>query len=183
MADEVTHLLQEVRKGNKDVQNALYGLVYRELRAIAGRRFRYEQPGHTLQPTALVNEAYLRLVKQENDWKNRAHFYGVAAQVMRNILVDYARQRRAEKRGGSQVVMDFGNLMIVSTANLDQLIAIDEALRRLCNLDERQAQIVELRFFGGLTEVEVGEVLGISTRTVKREWSFARAWLHAELAL
>jgi RNA polymerase sigma factor (TIGR02999 family) len=182
MAGEITSLLQLVKRGDRKAQEELYQLVYRELHSIASRRFRSERKGHTLQPTALVHEAYLRLLQQQNtDWKDRAHFFAVAAQIMRHILIDYARRQAAGKRGSAKAVVDFGDVMIVSNIDLDRLIAVDRALQELSELDERQAQIVEMRFFGGLTEEEVGEVLGLSARTIKREWTVAKAWLHAEL--
>jgi RNA polymerase sigma factor (TIGR02999 family) len=183
MPGEITTLLQLVRGGDRRAQDDLYQLVYRELHLIATRRFRGERQDHTLQPTALVHEAYLRLLQEEDkDWKNRAHFFAVAAQIMRHILIDHARQQAAEKRGSGQPVVELGDLRIVANMDLDCLIAVDLALQKLARLDERQGQIVEMRFFGGLTEEEIGEVLGLSSRTIKREWTVAKAWLHAELA-
>lgn len=184
MPGEITTLLRQIRAGDNRAQEDLYQLVYRELRLIAARRFRLERRDHTLQPTALVHEAYLRLLQQKDkDWRSRAHFFAVAAQIMRHILTDYARQQAAEKRGSGQPVVELGGLMVVSNIDLDRVISVDRALKKLAELDERQGQIVEMRFFGGLTEEEIAEVLGLSARTIKREWTVAKAWLHAELAL
>jgi len=179
---EVTRLLREVRSGDQEATGRLIAAVYGELRQVAGRAMRRERPGHTLQPTALVNEAFLRLVNQTGiEWKDRAHFFGVAARLMREILVDYARQHAAAKRGGGfKVTLD--DSLLVSEGRLDEVIAWDEVLRRLEQLDARQSRIVELRFFGGLNVEEVAEVMEISTPTVKREWASAKAWLHRELA-
>jgi RNA polymerase sigma-70 factor, ECF subfamily len=179
---EITNLLVQLQNGNRDAQSRLIPLVYAELRRVAARYMRGEQPGHTLQATALVHEAYLRLAGQtEINWQNRAHFFGVAASLMRRILVDHARTRRAKKRGGSnqKVSLDVGTL--VQSDPPRQVLALDEALERLARRDPRQSRIVELRFFGGLSEEETAEVLGISTRTVKRDWRVARAWLYQQL--
>jgi len=177
---EVTRLLREVRSGDKEATSRLITAVYGELRQLAARAMRRERPGHTLQPTALVNEAFLRLVNQAAvEWKDRAHFFGVAARLMREILVDYARSHAAAKRGGLKVTLDDG--LLLSEGRLEEVIAWDEVLQRLEQLDRRQGRIVELRFFAGLNVEEVAEVLGISTPTVKREWASAKAWLHREL--
>ena len=131
----------------------------------------------------MVHEAYLQLLGQKDkEWKNRAHFFGVASQVMRRILVDYARQHRADKRGGGVPLLQIDSLAIATTYDPCDLLEVDRALTRLCAFDERQARIVEMRFFGGLTEEEIGEVLGVTARTIKRDWKMAKAWLHAELA-
>jgi RNA polymerase sigma factor (TIGR02999 family) len=144
---------------------------------------RQERPDHTLQATALMNEAYLRLVSQENtDWQDRAHFFGIAARLMRQILVDHARGHQAGKRGGLAEKLPLDELRELSPTKSRELVQLDDALRSLEELDPQQARIVELRFFGGLTVEETAEVLGISPRTVKREWSVARAWLHGELS-
>jgi RNA polymerase sigma factor (TIGR02999 family) len=179
---EVTRLLKEVRLGDKEAAGRLISAVYGELRQVAGRAMRRERPGHTLQPTALVNEAFLRLISQNGvEWKDRAHFFGVAARLMREILVDYARQHAAAKRGGGiRITLD--DSLLISESRLEEVVAWDEVLNRLEHLDARQSRIVELRFFGGLSVEEVAEVLQISTPTVKREWASAKAWLHRELA-
>ncbi len=181
---ETTRLLAEVKRGNKDALGKLMPLVYTELRHLAGHYLRAERIGHTLQPTALVHEAYLRLVGQDRaDWQNRAHFMGVAAQLMRRILVDYARRRLAGKRGGIAVKVDLDGVDLgAGTPKLEEILAVDEALRRLSELDPQQGRVVELRYFAGLTVEETGEALGISTRTVKRDWAVAEAWLRCELS-
>jgi len=182
---DVTQLLARWSRGEHDALEELLPLVYGELRRIAGRQMRGERREHTLAPTALVHEVYLRLVDQRRaNWQNRAHFFGVAAQLMRRILVDYARARGAAKRGGSatfvplQQAGDRGR----SAAVVD-VLAIDTALTRLADLDADQARLVELRFFAGLTVEEVALLLGRSERTIKREWRLARAWLYRELRL
>lgn len=157
-------------------------LVYNELRRLAGRYMRGERADHTLQPTALVHEAYPRLIGQhEVAWQNRSHFYGVAARLMRNILVDHARARQAHKRGGQEQKVTFDEALEFAGGERTDVLALDEALSRLAQRDPRQARIVELRFFGGLSENEAAEVLGISVRTVKRDWAVARAWLYREI--
>jgi RNA polymerase sigma factor (TIGR02999 family) len=180
---EITQLLVKARKGDRQAESALVPLVYDELRRLARRYMRHERPDHTLQPTALVNEAYLRLVEQrEITWQNRAHFFGVAAQLMRRILVDHARARLAQKRGGAQQEISLDVAIAFFPAQSEQFLALNEALDRLSQLDPRQVRIVELKFFGGLTDEEVAEVLAISPRTVKRDWGVARAWLFRELS-
>lgn len=179
---EVTNLLVQLKNGNRDAEPRLIPLVYAELRRLAGHYIRGERPGHTLQATALVHEAYLRLVGQkEISWQNRAHFFGVAANLMRRILVDHARAKQAKKRGGSGQKLSLDEAVLVKPEAPEQFLALDEALERLARRDPRQSRIVELRFFGGLSEEETAEVLGISTRTVKRDWSVARAWLYQQL--
>ena len=181
---EITLLLAEVKLGQKDALARLMPLVYKELRRLAGHYLRDERIGHTLQPTALVHEAYLRLVGQDRaDWQNRAQFMGVAAQLMRRILVDYARERAAAKRGGGAVRIDDEGFDLGATPQQsEEVLAVDEALSRLNELDPQQAKIVEMRYFGGLSVEEAAEALGISPRTVKRDWSMAKAWLRAELS-
>lgn len=181
---DITQLLQDLKTGRADAEAELVGLVYRELHDIADRLMRAERPGHTLQPTALVNEAYLRLVTvNHQNWQNRAHFFAVAAQIMRRILVDYARVRNANKRGGRLQRVDLDQPLLQVEDNCEDLIAIDEALTRLASWDARQSRIVELRFFVGLSEDDIAEALQVSTRTVRREWKIARAWLYGELSL
>jgi len=181
---EVTLLLNELRLGNKDALPRLIPLVYRELRSLADRYLRAERPGHTLQPTALVNEVYLRLVEQNRaDWKDRAHFLGVAAQLMRRILVDYARARLTAKRAAVMLPLDGDGFAAPERAlELDEILAVDEALDRLDKLDPEQTRIVELRYFAGLTVEETAEAIGVSQRTVKRDWAMASAWLRTELS-
>lgn len=179
---EVTALLVDGSKGDQEALNKLMPLVYGELRKLANRHLRHERSGHTLQTTALVHEAYLRLVDQKNaNWQNRVHFFAAAAQVMRHILVDYARSRRAFKRGRDFCRLSFDEAAISSEEKDPDLLTLDEALERLAALDAQQSQVVELRVFGGLTVEETAEALGISTRTVKREWSMAKAWLHKQM--
>ena len=180
---QITELLRELRAGEQAASSRLIDAVYPELRRIAVRSLRAERSDHTLQPTALVNEAYLQLVGQtDKDWQNRAHFFAVAAQVMRRVLVDYARKRKANKRGGGGAKVELIENLVIVRARLDEVLAIDAALTRLSLIDARQSKVVELRFFGGLTEHEVAEVLGIAIRTVRRDWNVARAWLHGELS-
>jgi RNA polymerase sigma-70 factor (ECF subfamily) len=179
---EVTALLAELKLGRKDALHRLMPLVYRELRRVAGNCMRDERPGHTLQPTALVHEAFLRLVEQDHaDWQNRAQFVGVAGQLMRRLLVDHARGRRALKRG---IPVTLNEEIFPRAAGADQteeILAVDEILARLAELDFQQARIVELRYFGGLTVEETAEALAISPRTVKRDWAMAKAWMKAQL--
>jgi RNA polymerase sigma-70 factor (ECF subfamily) len=161
----------------------LLPIVYEELRRQAARYLRRERAGHTLQTTALIHEAYLRLVGQTNvQWQNRAQFFGIAAQLMRRILVDHARTKKRAKRGGSDIRVSLGDAMALSKGQDLDVVALDEALERLAEFDEQQSRIVELRFFSGLTVEETAEVLAISTATVKRDWSVARAWLHREIS-
>jgi RNA polymerase sigma-70 factor, ECF subfamily len=179
---EVTTLLAEMRNGNRGAESRLMPLVYDELRKLARHYMRSERPDHTLQATALVHEAYLRLIGQrEIDWHNRAHFFGVAAQSMRRILVDHARAHLAQKRGKGEQPISLDDACALDGGDAGELVALDEALARLATRDPRQSRIVELRFFGGLKEEEVAEVLGVSSRTVKREWRMARAWLYKEI--
>jgi RNA polymerase sigma factor (TIGR02999 family) len=178
---DVTRLLKAWSGGDQQALHELMPALYAEIRKLAGSYLRRERPDHTLQATALVNEAYMRLVDQrEVQWQNRAHFFGIAAQIMRRILVDHARMQHAEKRGSGQspIVLDEG--LDVADRQLD-FVAVDDALKTLAELDPRQAQIVELRFFGGLSIEETAEVTQVSPATVKREWASARAWLRREL--
>jgi RNA polymerase sigma factor (TIGR02999 family) len=183
-AETVTVLLAELRAGSQEALNRLIPLVYTELHRLAERYMRQERIGHTLQPTALVNEAYMRLLGyQRMDWQSRAHFIRVAAGVMRRILVEYARKRQALIRGGDvEKVPLEENDILLSQQQSEELIDLDTALKRLEVLDARQSEIVSLRFFGGLTVEETAEALGISPKTVKREWAVARAWLHGEVS-
>jgi RNA polymerase sigma-70 factor, ECF subfamily len=178
----VTELLREWNAGRAEARDQLMDVVYRPLRAIAERHLDRERSGHTLQPTALVNELYLRLIDQRRvHWRDRAHFFAVAAQVMRYILVDHARRKKSEKRGGAVVMVTLdAALDVCATADLD-VVALDEALENLGAIFPQQARIVELRFYGGLTLDETAEALGISTATVSREWTMARAWLRGAL--
>lgn len=181
-SQDVTVLLEEVAKGNQLAISELTPLVYTELRLLAGRYMARERADHTLQATALVHEAYLKLVRHPPaEWKSRAHFFGIAAQVMRQILIDYARGRGREKRGAGQQVVALEDAVVFSPERSSELLRIDESLKRLAKLDPRQGRIVELRFFGGLTVEETSQVLGISPKTVKREWAIAKAWLHGDL--
>ena len=169
--------------GNREDEAELMSAVYRELRRLAAYYLRQERAGHTLQPTALVHEAYLHLAAQKGaDWQNRAHFFSAAAQAMRRILVDYARERRAQKRGGDRQRVPPDEAFTFAEERSEDLLALDGALEKLAGLDPRQSRIVELRFFGGLTEAEIAEVLGVSEKTVKRDWSVAKAWLYAEMS-
>jgi RNA polymerase sigma factor (TIGR02999 family) len=179
----ITELLHALRVGDQTAQDDLFEIVYQELRRLARRQMAGERSGHTLQPTALVNEAYLRLLGAEPPvFQDRAHFFAMAAQVMRRVLVDHARARRASKRGGTdRHCLELTPELAISEDRLDQVLQVDEALTRLATIDARQARIVELRYFSGLSEEEIADVLEISARTVKRDWKFARAWLRAEL--
>jgi RNA polymerase sigma factor (TIGR02999 family) len=180
---EITQLLRRAAAGDAKAESRLIETLYSELRQIAAGFMRRERSDHTLQPTALVNEAYLRLLGQRGiAWQDRGHFFSLAARVMRRILLDSARARGALKRGGKachQVDLEEGHRSTVEPG--EKLLDLDAALQRLSTIDPKQARIVELRFFAGMTEGEIAEVLGISERTVKREWQMARAWLHAEL--
>jgi RNA polymerase sigma factor (TIGR02999 family) len=168
--------------GDREAPARLMPLVYEELRRLARQYLQRERPDHTLQATGLVHEAYLRLVDQSTTtWQNRAHFFGVAAQVMRRILVDYARAHRAEKRSGGWDKLAFDEALAPAADRSVDLVALDDALKDLLARDPRQSQIVELRFFGGLTNEELGEVLDVSPSTVKREWRMAKAWLRREI--
>lgn len=179
---EVTHLLAQLRDDRRDAESKLIPLVYAELRRLAAHYLRGESPDHTLQPTALVHEAYLRLTKLHDvDWQGRSHFFAIAATVMRRILVDHARTQDAIKRIVFREAISLEEVLIVSPARSRDLIDLDDALERLAKIDVRKSKIVELRFYGGLSEEETGAALGISTRTVKRDWRVAKAWLYNEV--
>lgn len=181
-AGEVTRLLLAWKQGDRGALESLIPLVYNDLHRMAQRRLGRERPGHTLQPTAIVNELYLRLVGGEKeDWQNRAHFFAAAARSMRRILVDHARARNAKKRGGQGVGYLLDTTVMVDPPSVN-LIAVDDALEKLATLDAEQARVVELRFFAGLTEGETAEALGLSSSTVHRKWLSAKAYLHRELA-
>jgi RNA polymerase sigma-70 factor (ECF subfamily) len=186
MADncgEVSRLLAEVRLGRSDALDRLIPLVYRELRRMASHQMRGERTGHTLQPTALVHEAFLRLVDQNADnWHNRAQFFGVAAQLMRRLLVDYARRRRAAKRGIPVTLNEEIYQRGSGADQTEEILAVDEILARLAELDPRQARVVELRYFGGLSVEETAEALGIAARTVKLDWAMAKGWMKSQLS-
>lgn len=178
----VTQLLRELHEGNREAQPKLLEVVYRELHRIAERYMRRERVDHTLQPTALVNEAYLRLLADDcPSLENRQHFFAVAAQMMRRILVDYARSYRSEKRGGQATHVRLEDCLAFTPENAKEIIALDEALSRLSQVDPRQSRIVELRFFVGLSEAQIAELLMISRTTVMRDWRVAKAWLYSEL--
>ena len=178
----MTLLLQQMERGDGDAANKLVPLLYRELRRMAASQLRRERPNHTLQPTALVNEAYLRLVDQKNaQWQNRNHFFGVASQLMRRILVDYARAQQAAKRGAGAGKVSLDEAMIVSEESAGDVLALDETMKRLADQDPQLERIVELRVFGGLSVEEAAAALSISPATVKRHWSMAKAWLTREM--
>jgi len=179
---EVTQLLADWSHGNDAALAELTPLVYEELRRLAHRHMGGERPDHTLQTTALVNEAYLRLADQTNpSWQDRAHFFAVAARAMRQILVNYAKSQRSLKRGGGALKIELDEAAIVSPEESKEIIDLHEALERLATLDSRKGRVVELKYFGGLNHDEIAEVLKVSTVTVRRDWVFAKAWLHNEL--
>ena len=180
---DVTQLLAQWSGGDRAALDRLVPAVYAELRRMAARYLRQERPQHTLQPTALVNEAFVKLIDQRDvRWQNRAHFFGVAAQLMRRILVDHARERAAAKRGGGLQQVPLDDSLALGASNQVDILAIDQALNRLGTVDPDQVRLVELRFFGGLTIEETAEVLGWSTGSVKREWNVAKAWLQRDLS-
>lgn len=182
-AQNVTKLLVQWSKGDQRALAALVPLVYEELRRVARFYLRQEKQNHTLSSTALVHEAYLKLVNQKDvNWQNRAHFFGVASQMMRRILVDHARHHAYAKRGGGALTLALEEAIATPRRREIDLVALDDALDSLAKLDERQSRMVELRFFGGLSIEETSEVLGISAPTVKREWASARAWLFREIS-
>lgn len=179
---EITALLCELKAGNRSAEERLIPMVYSELRRMASLRLRREVRNHSFEPTALVHEVYLRLARLEQiDWQSRAHFYAIAATIMRRILVDHARLNLAKKRGQVPITVSFNEAIIEAPRREPEILALDEALGKLAELDERQSKIVEMRFFAGMSEEETGQVLGISARTVKRDWRVAKAWLFAEL--
>jgi RNA polymerase sigma factor (TIGR02999 family) len=183
-APDVTQLLVSWSRGDQAALDQLMPLVYGELRRLASAYLRRERSNHTLQSTALVHEAFMRMVSQHDvQWKNRAHFYGIAAQMIRRILVDYARSQHAEKRGSGAVKLELDEAMAVAQSSPDvDLLSLNDALERLAQLDERQSRVVELRFFAGLSIEETAEVLHLSPASVKREWQTARAWLFREMS-
>ncbi len=182
MAVEFTGLLAALRPGDRDAFGAVFPLVYDELRQMARRRMRGERPGHTLSPTALVHETYLKLLGLERiEWRNRAQFFALAAQAMRQVLVDHALRRKAQKRGGGQVHVTLSEGVGGRTLPVEEILALDEVLRRLEEIDGRRARVVVCRFFAGMEVEETAAALGVSEATVKRDWTYARAWLHREL--
>lgn len=179
---DVTALLSELMQGKQEAAEKLIPLVYEELKHIARGYMRRERPDHTLQTTALVHEAYLKLVRQHAmNWQGRSQFFGIAAQLMRRILIDHARGHLREKRGGVREVLPLNEALAFSPEHSEDLVKINEALERLSAMDARQGKVVELRFFGGLSVEETAEFLGVSPKTVKRDWAVAKVWLHAEL--
>jgi len=179
---EVTRLLRQFGAGKSGTATQLAPLVYDELHRLAAACMRRERPAHTLQATALVNEAYIRLMGQrEILWQSRSHFYGIASQIMRRVLLDYARKHQAAKRGGAHRNFRVDEALLVSEQQLELVIAVDESLKRLEQIDPKQSRLIELRFFAGLNVAQTAAVLGISTATVKREWQFAKAWLQRDM--
>ncbi len=179
---DITQLLNKAQAGDKTALDALLPLVYSELRSVAGNQLKTERDDHTLQATALVHEAYLRLLDQHAvDWRNRAHFFGLAAEMMRRILVNYAESHKAKKRGDGKTMISLDDAENLAAQQEVDLIFLDNALNELAKFDASAARIVELKFFGGLTNEEAAEVLGVSDSTVKREWRMARAWLTTKL--
>lgn len=181
---QITQLLKKWSEGNQEVLDKLMPLVYEELRRQASRYLRRERANHTLQTTALIHEAYLKLIDQNQvEWQNRTHFFAIASQAMRRILVDYARERNRDKRGGAAENLPIEEAaFVVSPGKNVDLVALDEALNRLAEFDERQARVVELRYFSGLSIDETAAVLGISNVTVRRDWNMAKAWLHQQIS-
>jgi len=179
---EITSLLVDWSNGDKSALDRLFPLVEKELHRLAHSYMRRENPDHTLQTTALVNEAYLRLVDQKKThWQNRAHFFGIAAQIMRRILLNHARDRHRKKRFPGAIQVSLSEVSVVSDKKSEELIVLDEALERLATIDQRKSKVVELRYFGGLSVEETAEVLGVSTITVLRDWKMAKAWLSREI--
>lgn len=179
---EITSLLDRLADGDRTVADQLVPLVYEELRRAAARRLRHERPDHTLQATALVHEAYIKLTAQRSArWQNRAQFFAVASQLMRRILVDYARSKGRSRRGGGRQKVPLDEGLLVSPERTEEMLAVEESLSRLEKLDPRQGRVVELRYFGGLTVDEVAEVLGVTSKTVARDWNSAKAWLYGDL--
>ena len=180
---EITQLLAEWSDGNQSALDELYPLVYEELHRLARRYMVRERKGHTLQTTALINEAYVRLVDQKNvHWANRSHFFAISAQIMRRILIDHARRHAYAKRGGGAHQVSLDEAASVTPEQSLQLVRLDEALKSLAEMDPRRSQVVELRYFGGLNNEEIADVLKISENTVTRDWNMARAWLHQQLS-
>ena len=179
---EVTRLLAAYNSGDKEALERLLPVVYDEMRQLADRYLRREKPGHTLQATALVHEAYLRLVDQNTPWQNRAHFFGVAAQMMRRILVDHARQKEAAKRGSGGVKLSLDENVDLSDERAAEIVALDDALKALAEFDPEKSRLVELRYFGGFSVEETAKILGVSVPTVVRQWRMAKAWLYHQLS-
>ena len=180
---DVTEILQEWREGNAHASERLFPLVYEELRRQARRQLSRERADHTLQPTALVHEAYMRMVDQTSPQiENRAHFFGFASRVMRQILVDHAREHKAEKRGGAAQRLSLNDLDLLPEQSAADMLELDEALKGLEAIDERKCRVVDMRFFGGLKESEIAEVLGVTEKTVRRDWQFAKLWLYRKLS-
>jgi RNA polymerase sigma-70 factor, ECF subfamily len=180
---DITRLLLAWGQGDQAAFDELMPLVYDQLRKLAKNYMRQQRPGHTLQTTALVNEAYLKLIDSSRvNWQNRTHFFAISAQLMRRVLVDFARAKNSLKRGGERIQVTLDEKIEVPTEKPLDLVALDEALQTLAKMNERQAKIVELRYFGGLSEEEIAETLGISYRTVRRDWNIAKAWLYRELS-
>jgi RNA polymerase sigma factor (TIGR02999 family) len=179
---QVTQLLKAWGNGDEAARDELMTLVYEELHRLAHQHLKRERPGHTLQTSALVNEAFVKLIDQKDvRWQNRGHFFAIAAHLMRRILVDHARIRRAAKRGGSASPVSLDDALVISNERSAEVVALDEALTALATVDERKSQIVELRFFGGLSIEETAEVLAVSPGTVMRDWTLAKAWLRREM--
>jgi len=178
---DITQLLEAMANGDPKASESLLPLVYGELHRLAKSYMRRERPGHTLQATALINEAYLRLVREHTNWNSREHFIGVAANVMRRVLVDYARAHRAEQRGGGLKRVELQDDLAISAGKLDEVEQLDEALEHLEKEHPRQAKVVELRYFGGLSVEQIASLMGFSPRSVKRDWSLARIWLYRQL--
>ena len=178
---DVTQLLNEIAKGDSGAAEKLLPLVYAELHRLAASYMRRERPDHTLQATALINEAYLRLCKEDADWDNREHFIGMAANVMRHVLVDHARAHKAKQRDGGMKRVELEDDLAISVEKMDEVLSLDEALKSLELLQPRQVRVVELRYFAGLSMEQIASLLGVSERSVKRDWSLARIWLFREL--
>lgn len=179
---DITEILAEWRDGNPTAAERLFPIVYEELRSQARRYLRHERSDHTLQPTALVHEAYMRLGGQSDvAIENRTHFFGIASRVMRQILVDHARAHKAQKRGGAAVRLSVENIDIIPEQSAADILELNEAMQRLEEIDKRKCQVVEMRFFGGLTEDQIAEIIGVSEKTVRRDWNFAKLWLYREL--
>ncbi len=178
---EVTQLLNAMTRGDSGAAEKLLPLVYTELHRLAASYMRRERPDHTLQATALINEAYLRLARGDEEWNNREHFIGMAANVMRHVLVDYARAHKAQQRDGGMKRVELREDLAISAEKLEEVIALNEALKSLESLHPRQGKVVELRYFGGLSLEQIASILGVSERSVKRDWSLARIWLFREL--
>jgi RNA polymerase sigma-70 factor, ECF subfamily len=181
-AHDITLLLSDLSRGDPQAASKLIPVVYEELRRLAASYMRRERPNHTLQATALVHEAYVKLLQQRSvDWQGRAHFFGIAAQLMRRILIDHARGQLRQKRGGEHQKISLDEALVFSEQQSAEMLAVDESLQRLEKVDPRQARVVELRFFGGMSVEETAEVLKVSAKTIKRDWSVARAWLYADI--